>query len=452
MSHHKAFQLPAFIPYRVAILLIGSIVALDVLPIFAADKTPASKVATAADAMQALNLMTLPAFKGAVEPINRTIGHMSYNAPSDPKAAFEFHRQQLLKQKWTELPGSTVTDQYASGSFTHNGFVVSLSTSPLGEPGKVNVALMLHGNVDLQKLPIPADLKPVYVGPQVAMYSTDVPVEMTTAACHKLLLDQGWIPYGKAGDTQFFRQNAVRLTANISVAPAQMGKTMVSYSAEQLSAEVPAPVENVQLQYSDATKQILFDTKESEDAIEEFYRKTLTKEGWKATTDKPFSIDWKHGLIFRNKAMDMLELEMYEVKDEQVLRVTVRHYTAAEQEAIEKALAAAIEAKKNKPMPKLGKVKITVPAGAEMTEITEKRLEFTVATGKGKAAVTTIRKALTDAGWEETVTTADDTLGVIDFKKADQEISLNYVDPGFIPAEITIRGSGVELEKVVGKK
>ena len=35
---------------------------------------------------------------------------------------------------------------------------------------------------------------------------------------------------------QFFKQNAVLLTANISAAPAQMGKTMVSYSCVQLSA------------------------------------------------------------------------------------------------------------------------------------------------------------------------------------------------------------------------
>jgi len=417
------------------------------------EKLPATaKPATAADAMAALNLLTLPAFKGAVEPVNRTVGHMSYNAPGDPQAAFEFHRQQLLKQKWIELPGSAVTDQYASGMFTRHGFLASLSASPLGEPEMVNVALILHGNVDLQKLPIPTDLKPVYVGPQVAMYSSDVPVELTIAACHKLLLAQGWLPYGQAGDSQFFRQNAIRLTANIAAAPAQMGKTMVSYSAEQLSAEVPAPVENVQLQYSDSTKQVLFDTQESEDAIEEFYRTTLTKQGWKATTDKPFAIDWKRGLIFRNKAMDMLELEMYEVEDEKVLRVTVRHYTAAEQEAIEQAADAALAAKQNSPMPKLEKIKITIPSGADVTEITEKTLEFTVATGQGKAAAAAIRQALSDAEWKEHVTTADDTLGVIEFTKGEQKLSLHYVDPGFIPAEITIKGSGVELEKVVGKK
>ncbi len=420
----------------------------------AADKpvATAGKPATVAEAAQALDFMTLPTLKGAIEPVNRSVGRISYSAPSDCKAAFEFHRQGLLKQKWTEQPGTTVTDEYASAMFTREGFVVSMSAIPVGKPGKVNVSIMLHGNVDLQKLPKPADLKPVYVGPQVAMYSTEVSVEKTAEACRKLLLAQGWLPYGKAGETQFYKQNAVRLTAYISATADPMPKTSVSFSTEQLSADVPAPIENVQLQYSDSTKEVLFDTKESEDAIEKFYRETLAKAGWKATTDKPFTIDWKHGLIFRNAAKDMLELEMYEVEDEKVLRVIVKHQTAAEVAAIEKAHADALAAKKNTPEPKLGKVQITVPAGAEMTEVTEKTLEFTVATGQGKTAAAAIRKALTDADWKETVITADDTVGLIEFKNGEQKISLNYVDPGFIPAEITIRGSGVELEKVAGKK
>ncbi len=413
--------------------------------------TGTAKPATVVEAAKVLDLMHLGALKGAVEPINRTIGRLSYTAPSDCKTAFEFHRVGLLKQKWTELPGSAVTDKYASGMFARDGFVASMSTSPVGDPGNVNVSIMLHGNVDLQKLPRPADLKPVYVGPQVAMYSTAVSVEQTTAACHTLLVAQGWQPYGKAGDTQFYKQNAVRLTAYISATPAPMSKTSVSFSAEQLSADVPAPSENVQLQYSDSTKEVLFDTHETEDAIEKFYRETLSKTGWKATTNKPFQIDWKRGLIFRNAAQDMLELEMYEVEDEKVLRVIVKHQTAAEVAALEKAHADALAAKKNTPLPKLGRVKITIPAGAEMSEITDKTLEFTLATGRGKAAAAAIRKALTDAGWKETVTTADNMVGLIQFQKGEQEISLNYVDPGFIPAEFTIRGTGVELEKVMTK-
>ncbi len=153
-------------------------------------------------------------------------------------------------------------------------------------------------------------------------------------------------------------------------------------------------------------------------------------------------------LLGPTDAKEMLELEMYPVKDENVLRVTVKHKSKAELDAEEKAFQEAQAKNKNKPMPKLGTVKITPPSGATITESSTRKLEFTVTTGKGKASVADIRKALTSAGWKEKVTTDDGMIGLIDFEKGEQSISLKYVDPGFIPAEVTINGSGVELEKV----
>ncbi|MFO1044999.1 MAG: hypothetical protein U0941_24760 [Planctomycetaceae bacterium] len=408
---------------------------------------PTPKAATVADAVKVLDLMNMSLIKGADQSVNRTAGRLSYSATGNCKAAFEFHRQALLKQKWTEQPGTAVTDQYASGVFTKSGFACSLSTSPL-DAGKVNVMLMLHGNVDLQKLPMPKGSKVTYAGPQIAMFNSALSVEAATAECQKQLVAAGWIPYGQAGPSSFFRQNAVLINVMVSEAPAAMGKTMINVSSEQLSAEIPAPNETVQLQYSDITKELLFDTKESEAFVDKFYRETLSKTGWKATTDKPFQIDFKHGLIFRNDAKEMLELEMYPVKDEKVLRVTVKHKSKAEVDTEEKAFQEAQAKNKNKPMPKLGTVKITPPSGANIAESSTRKLEFTVTTGKGKASVAEIRKALTSAGWKEKVTTDDGMIGLIDFEKGEQTISLKYVDPGFIPAEVTINGSGVELEKV----
>jgi hypothetical protein len=288
------------------------------------------------------------------------------------------------------------------------------------------------------------------------MYSTETPVAETTEQCRKLLLAKGWQPYGQAEGTLWFKQNAVRLTASIASAPAQEGKTSVSFSTEQLSADVPAPAETVQLQYADTTKQILFDTKDSEDNIVAFYRQTLGSGGWKPTTEQTNKIGFKNVLIFLNPAKDMFTLETYPVEDEQVLRVTLQHQTAAEVAAIEKRLdeqvAAAklkLEREKNTPLPK---VQLALPAGAKLTEETKMRLEFTVATGKAKAAAESLRKSLRDAGWKEEVTIAEAQVGDIEFKKGNQGISLSYVDPGFIPAEITIQGTRVELERVVRKK
>jgi hypothetical protein len=150
----------------------------------------------------------------------------------------------------------------------------------------------------------------------------------------------------------------------------------------------------------------------------------------------------------------MLTLEMYFVKDENALRVTVQHQSAAEVAAMQKELdeqAAAAKKKKeqeeNTPLPT---IVITLPPGAELTESGKTRLEFTVATGKGKTVAEAIRKKLKDSRWKEEVLTADAAVGEITFTKDQQEITLSYVDPGFIPAEFTIRGTRVELT-ITGK-
>jgi len=152
----------------------------------------------------------------------------------------------------------------------------------------------------------------------------------------------------------------------------------------------------------------------------------------------------------------MFTLETYPVEDEQVLRVTLQHQTAAEVAAIEKTPRRAsrgyqveLEREKNTPLPK---VQLALPVGAKLTEEAKTRLEFTVATGKAKAAAESLRKSLRDAGWKEEVTVAEAQVGEIEFKKGNQSISLGYVDPGFIPAEFTIQGTRVELERVVRKE
>ena len=424
-----------------------------------ADEKAGPKPAAVAEAVKVLDFATFPLLAGVKEPGTRNAARLSYNAPSNCKTAFEFQRKTLLGLKWTEVPGSNVTDEYASGMFTRDGFVASVSTMPLSDPkqpGFVNVSIMQHGNVDLKKLPLPSGCKSLYVGPQVAMYTTEAPVAKTVEACHKLLEAQGWLPYGKVEGTHWFKQNAVRLTTSVSAAPGQEGKTTISFSAEQLSADLPAPTETVQLQYSDSTKQLLFDTKESEDDIVAFYRKALNAAGWKATTDKTFKVDWKSALVFRNAAKEMLNLELYTVKDEGVLRVTLKHQSAAEVAAEEQRFAAAVAAKKKQmeqeKNPLFPKVTVTLPKDAAMNEITKKQLEFTIATGKSKATAAAIRKQFKDDGWKEEVLTADDMIGEIAFKKDKQEISLSYINTGIMPAEFTLKGTQVELERATSKE
>lgn len=413
-------------------------------------ETSPAKAAAVAEAAKVLDLTTFPVPKGVTTARNRSIAGMFYEVPGAVKENFQFQRDQLLKQGWKELPGAPVSEQSGSGTFTRDGFTVSVMVFPTGKAGTVAVTLSNHGNVAVGKLPVPAGAKPFYDTPVSAAFLTEAPVEKSVEECRKLLLAQGWQPYGSAGNSWYFKQNAVRLSAQIAAAPAQSGKTVITYSTEQLSADLPAPEDSQNLQYADVTKQLSFDTSRSQDDTASFYRAALSKAGWQPTTEKPIQIDWKHVLIFRNPPGDMLTLEMYTVEGK--LRVQLKHQSAAEVAAAERELKAAAERKKQELAKPLPKVAVPLPADAENIKQTKSRIEFTVNAGKAKAIVEGWQKQFGAAGWKENQATLTATVGALSLSKDGQQLSITYVDTGIMPAEITFSATGAELEKVTAGK
>ncbi|MGE3314834.1 MAG: hypothetical protein AB7O26_06915 [Planctomycetaceae bacterium] len=406
--------------------------------------------ATVEDAAQVLDLAKFPLLSGAEKPNQQTLARLSYNVPGKVKEIFEAQRKELLGRKWTEHPGTYVSDESSSATFGRDGYTISLSVFPPGTAGVANVMISNHGNVALDKLPVPEGCQSLYSFPSTAAYVTEKPAKETVEACRKLLIAEGWKPYGEAGDTIVFKQNAIELRAFITTAPAQGNKTSIQYSSSLMSVDLPAPEETERLQYSDSPSQISFDSKMKIEEIAKFYRDTLAKDGWEATTEKPFKIDFRDEMIFRNKPMDMLTLQMNEVDGK--TRVLLRHETAARVEEIEKAAKAAIEKRKmeqNKPLPKIS---LKIPTNAKEIEKSKSRIEFKTATGSGKPAVDGIRKQLTKAGWKEKVNADDPAASAITFSKGDQSIDLLLVDPGFIPAEITVTASGLEFATEPEKK
>jgi hypothetical protein len=412
--------------------------------------SPSGVPVTVAEAAKVIDLATLPLMAGAEPPHHRNLAGLSYTAPGTVNSVFEFHRKQLLDKGWKELPGGYTSDQATSGTFARDGFSLSMSVYPGSKTGAVSVTLTNHGNVELAKLPVPSGVKPFFGGPVSTSYITETSVEQTADACRKLLLAEGWQPYGTAGDVLFFKQNAVRLSARISAAPAQGGKTVIDYSTALVSVDLPAPAETVSLQYTDVNTQLFFDSKASEQDIVGFYRPTLAKAGWEATTEKPIKIGFKDMLIFRNPQKDMLTLEMYDVDGK--TRVLLKHQSAAEVAELDEQVKAEAErrkAEKNKPLPKL---MVTLPPDATDIKQTKNRIEFQLAAGKAKAAVEGWRKQFAKDGWKEEVAASGDMAGSISFNKESQSLSVIYSDTGFLPAEITIHATGVELERAVETK
>ena len=421
-------------------------------------KTPA----TVEQAAKVLDLSTFPLVDGAKLLESPQVATLFYLATGDVKTAFEFNRKALLAQGWKELPNSSVTDQSASAMFSRSGFVVFVSVSPHGEPGSVQVRLQNQGNVKPGKLPVPPNAKPVYVGDSTAMYEIQAAVAATGDACRDLFVAQGWVPYGTAGDTAMFKQNANLVTATVSSAPAQGGKTMIQYSNQLISADIPAPQSVEDLRYGDEPPELTFETTRNQDVIVDFYRKTLAAAGWKSTMDHMVDVDEKPTMIFRNPAKDMLTLAATGVLRGKLL-FSVHFQSAAETAALDRRLKeaapklrAAAEAKAAKEAKeaaelaernKVPKVAVTLPADAKDVKQTNDSIKFTVGKGKAKAAVESFRKQFRDAGWKEDVASLERMAGTLLFSKGDgQSVNITYSDTGFMPSEVSLSAMRAELE------
>ncbi len=416
-------------------------------------KTPA----TVEQAAKVLDLSTFPLMDGAKSAESRHIANLSYVAPGDAKKALEFHRKAFGAQGWKELPNSSVSDQSASAMFARDGFVVSLSVIPFEENG-VSVRLQNLGNVKPGKLPVPPGAKAVYQGDPTAMYDTDAVVPVTADAIRNLFVAQGWVPYGTAGDSDYFKQNAILATATVSSAPARGGKTMIQYSNQLISSDIPAPPNVEDLRYVDEPPELTFATT-NQDAIVDFYRKTLAGAGWKSTMDKMIDVDEKPTMIFRNPGKDMLTLAVTGVlggkllfsvgfqsgaeiaeRDRRIKEAAPKLRTAAEAKAAKEA-AELLERNK------VPKVAVTLPADAKVVKQTKDEIKFTVGKGKAKAAVESLRTQFRDAGWKENVASVTGMSGVVSVsKEGGPSATITYSDTGFLPTELSVSAMRAELE------
>jgi hypothetical protein len=294
--------------------------------------------ATVEQAAGVLDLSQLPVLEGADESPTRAVASLTYQLKKgDVESVFASYRKELAKQGWKESSRDTsVTPQSATTSLRKKGFVVSLSVFSASPPN-INVSIVDHGNIKLDALPRPPGTKPVYVGDLSAMYVTDGPVAETSAALRKLLLERGWKPYGIAADTSWFKQNAVRLSATVSSAPAQGGKTMITFNSELMSADLPAPPDADDLRYSEATKELVFESPADKKEVTAFYRKELASSHWEPTLEKLVDIGERPTMIFRNPGKDMLTLS-FSIERGGRTSVSLQFQTAAEIAELERRL------------------------------------------------------------------------------------------------------------------
>lgn len=418
------------------------------------DDTP-REPATVEEVVRLLDLRTLPLLEGAEVPAGRDqVGQLFYQVKAGTADLFKFHRDQFIERGWKQLQDGRDTGPNPGAAFTQNGFVVYLSVSeapgPNNEAGWSRASISNHGNVSAAKLPVPEGAKLFYAFPIQTAYLTEAKVPETVEACRKLLCEQGWQPYGgnvidANSQTLEFKKNAVHLMAWISVAPAQDGKTLISYNTDVLSADLPAPADAKDLRYFDNQKTLTFDYAPGKaEALAAFYREALAPKGWKSTSEPVDSGAGHAVVVFRNPQSDVITLGMM-LRDDRT-RVSVHHATGAELAALERQAAQPDEPEPAKPAD-APKFTVPVPASAKGVEQEDpETLKITVAAGAGKATLEGLRKHFKAAGWKEEDASIQDQAGSVRFTKDDLQVLANFVDLGLgEDAEVSLVSFGIAL-------
>ena len=318
-------------------------IAMLATPVYGADP------ATVAAASGVLDLRSFERMPGAAKESMNTLGMLMYQAPANATAAFDFQQQRLTKAGWEELPGGYHNPNNHSAQFTKDEFQlfvsVSTVTSDPDKQGWSHVSLINNGNVRSESLPVPQGVKPLTSWGGAASYLTETRIDEVADQCRRLLTAAGWSPYGSAGngDTpiMYFKINAIRVMVWVSKAPAQGNQTMIRYSTELLSADLPVPPDAPDPRYEDVEQSLRFEYP-GEDSLPvvKFYRDALAKLLWRPTTDNPIrdAKEQTELMIFRNAAGDLIELELQHFTG--IVRVKVDFDSADEVHGTEKRLAA----------------------------------------------------------------------------------------------------------------
>jgi hypothetical protein len=426
-------------PLRRTLVLPFLLLALSPLCL-SASATHAAEPATVEEAAKAIDFTKFPLFGTDPELDYKVVAGQAYSTTGTiAKVAGEVQAE-LKKRGWKELDGGVITDAYASASFAKGGFALSLSGSPAGDAGKARIHLTNLGNVDFKSLPLPKGAKEVYVSPLMGLYQTDAKPDAVANELKKSLLKQGWSDFGEVIGSFYLRKNAVKLLVSVNEAPGLDGKTAIQLSTEQLSTILLLPEKSEGVQYDDGLTRLMFDSPQSQDELFAFYKKSLGASGWKPTTEKPVHIELSDLVIFRNAKKELIEVSMYEVEGK--MRAKVVFQTAERVAELDRLAKAAVdEAKKkremeaNAPIPE---AKLKLPKGLKVSEKKDASLEATAATGQGRKIVTAWLKELEKDGWKVKTVVAEDALGNYELTREKIELHLDYVDPGFIPAEVSI--------------
>lgn len=317
---------------------------------------------------------------------------------------------------------------------------------------RIAVALAVAGGLMAQtpapsELPRPSGFKAIVELPQTSIYTAPGSEEETLAAIAESFAAAGWVPYGEAKPIRYFKKGKVRATVMVGAPPE--GKTTVNYSAEAIGADIPAPENATDLQYSDESKRLVFRVAQSPEEVDIAYRKLLAPAGWATKMEGPVKDELDYEVLYRHPSEGLIRLTMR--PGEGTMLVTASYQTQAEVDAEEaraaaqgKALKAKLAAEASAPLPE---VSFSLPKGMSKHFPLKGGLAIQLKPGSAMAGAQKIVSEIEAQGWKlaQTPPLAKET-GLLELNRDSLRLSIVYVDPGMVPAEITITAPGVALK------
>lgn len=402
--------------------------------------------ATIEQAAAKLDLETFPLPDGAEVAGHRRLAELDYTVQGSSQEAFTFVVKQLRTLGWKSLNSMHDQGEYFGDDYERDGFQVYISAFPQ-QPGVAHVTVTQRGNVPLEEVPMPAGVEKQYSFPSTVMYKTSASVEQTAQACRDLMLGAGWEPYGSAGDTAYYRQNAVQVDVNVMSAPGLGGATAISISSKLLSLELPAPPFADDFSYTDDTSAIIFDTQKTPEEAFAYYREELTKSGWQVTTDEPFKLDWKLAMIFRNAGQEMITVTTHNFEGK--TRVQLDHQNAsevAEEEFL--GLESVGEKAKYRDVTWIT-VELATPAGSQLERVEDWAVKFNLNNADSFAIAEKLIGELSTTGWQpsDEKKAVQPVIRSYQLTKGEHTLQLVSVQPPKLPAWVGVVGiGGVKLD------
>jgi hypothetical protein len=236
--------------------------------------------------------------------------HVTAEAPGSVKNVTDHYLKALAAKGFApgrEANAKMVTDAYAQASLVGKDDVrVSLTVSPMGQD-KVQVQLVNHGAFDVRHLGKLAGAETMFVSPTLASYATTASVADAATEVAAIVKKAGWQEFTQLNSQRvdlpnlqqhFYRQRGNKLDVSVTEAPAQGGKSVISYQVLALNHELPAPVDAVEVAFDDAKGELKCSVPRALAAVAADMQKLCAAAGLKLTpgeepTEKRFALRYE---------------------------------------------------------------------------------------------------------------------------------------------------------------